>query len=142
MRKADYFPPTVAPKVSGCVAFRGEDHEEEARKKAQQAEQREYLLKQMEQNKMKKDLQKKQDLAYDNQRLAVNEQVNRNYEEFTRRNYEVAKQTMSHNLAQDQFRKETEHSKKMSDQEQDRSELAWTNATKLEASEKMMATMK
>ena len=44
MRKADYFPPTVEKNVSGCVAFTGEDHEEEDRKRAQAAEQRLYLL--------------------------------------------------------------------------------------------------
>ena len=34
MRKADYFAPTVKPEISGCLVFRGEDDEEEARKKA------------------------------------------------------------------------------------------------------------
>ena len=38
MRKADYFAPVVRPNVSGCVAFQGEDHEEEARKKAHNEE--------------------------------------------------------------------------------------------------------
>ena len=34
MRKADYFPDAIKPNISGCVAFRGEDHEEEDRKKS------------------------------------------------------------------------------------------------------------
>ena len=38
MRKADYFPDQVKGQSSGCVWFRGEDHEEEDRKKAQAAE--------------------------------------------------------------------------------------------------------
>ena len=51
MRKADYFTPTVNPCVSGAVAFQGEDHEEEERVRKQRAEQREYLMKQMEEKK-------------------------------------------------------------------------------------------
>ena len=78
MRKADYFPPTVEKNVSGCVAFTGEDHEEEDRKRAQAAEQRLYLLQQMEENRAKKELEKKQNMLYDKQRIAINDQVNRN----------------------------------------------------------------
>ena len=59
MRKADYFEPAVKPQVSGCVFFRGEDLEEEERKKAHQLEQKNYLLRQMEENKQKKDLEKR-----------------------------------------------------------------------------------
>ena len=59
MRKADYFEPAVKPQVSGCVFFRGEDHEEEERKKAHQLEQKNYLLRQMEENKQKKALEKR-----------------------------------------------------------------------------------
>ena len=59
MRKADYFAPTVAKNVSGCVAFRGEDYEEEDRKRSQAAEQKSYLLQQMEETKAKKALEKK-----------------------------------------------------------------------------------
>ena len=33
MRKADYFPDQVKSQSSGCVWFRGEDQEEEDRKK-------------------------------------------------------------------------------------------------------------
>ena len=53
MRKQDYFVPSVNPPpgTSGCTFFRGEDHEEEDRKRAQAAEQRHYLLQQMEENK-------------------------------------------------------------------------------------------
>jgi hypothetical protein len=59
MRKADYFPASVTTNSSGCVGFRGEDHEEEDRKRQQAAEQKAYLLQQMEENKAKKDLEKK-----------------------------------------------------------------------------------
>ena len=45
MRKADYFPEEVRAQSSGCVWFRGEDHEEEQRKKEQAAAQKQYLLK-------------------------------------------------------------------------------------------------
>jgi len=38
MRKADYFPETVMPKVSGCVTFTGEDLGEDERVKRQRAE--------------------------------------------------------------------------------------------------------
>ena len=60
MRKADYFPASVTTNVSGCVAFRGEDHEEEDRKRQQNAEQKAYLLQQMEENRSKKELEKRQ----------------------------------------------------------------------------------
>ena len=82
MRKADYFRDGKVNHVSGCVAFRGEDHEEEDRKRQHIMEQREYLLKQMEENRAKKELEKNQNLLYDRQRQAVTDQVNRNQHEF------------------------------------------------------------
>ena len=89
MRKADYFEPAVKPQVSGCVFFRGEDLEEEQRKKQHQAEQKAYLLRQMEENKQKKELEAKQNSMYDMQRLAVADQVGINHREFTQRNLAV-----------------------------------------------------
>jgi len=44
----------------------------------------------MEENKQKKELERKQNLLYDNQRLAVNEQVNRNEDEYRKRCLAVA----------------------------------------------------
>tara|TARA_B110001450_G_C17384504_1_gene385081 strand:- start:295 stop:516 length:222 start_codon:yes stop_codon:yes gene_type:complete len=73
MRKADYFPDQVKSQSSGCVWFRGEDDEEESRKKQQAAAQKSYLLKQMEENQAKKELEKKQNKLYDDQRIAINE---------------------------------------------------------------------
>ena len=71
MRKADYFKEAVIPQSSGCLVFRGEDDEEERRKKAHQMEQREYLQRQIEEKRQKKEIEKKQDWLYDQQRLAI-----------------------------------------------------------------------
>ena len=63
MRKADYHrPDIVEAKTSGCTFFRGEDHSYEERQKAHMQEQKLALLMQMEENKAKKALTKKQDL--------------------------------------------------------------------------------
>ena len=79
MRKADYFAPTVKADVSGCTFFRGEDHEEEDRKRAHQQEQREYLMRQMEENKHKKNFNHKTDMMYDTQRMVMTRQVDFNH---------------------------------------------------------------
>ena len=63
---------------------------------------------QMEENKQKKELERKQNLLYDNQRLAVNEQVNRNEEEYQKRCLAVAMQTQEENIQRDQMRKDVE----------------------------------
>ena len=90
MRKADYFNPHVQANsvlnVSGCVHFTGEDHEENNRVKSQIEEHKEFLLKQIKENKEKKALEKNVDLVFDQQRIAVNDQVNRNQREFEQRN--------------------------------------------------------
>ena len=135
MRKADYFPPSVTTNVSGCVGFRGEDHEEEDRKRQQAAEQRAYLLQQMEENKAKKELEKKQNLMYDKQRVAINEQVNRNQHTFVKENYEMSRRMLEENLERDQMRKTTEYNQKMSERQRDIDDLAMTNATRLDFSE-------
>ena len=91
MRKADYHrPDIVEPKTSGCTFFRGEDHGYEARQKAHQKEQQLALLMQMEENKAKKELEKKQNMLYDAQRLAVADAVNKNNEDFQLRNRAVS----------------------------------------------------
>ena len=71
MRKAEYFACTTPQQPSGAQYFTGEDKDEENRKRAHQKEQREYLFRQMEENKQKKALEKKQDALYDQQRLAI-----------------------------------------------------------------------
>ena len=90
MRKADYYPPHVRKDCSGCTTFQGEDHENENRKKAHQAEQKAWLIQQMEEKKQFIAMKKQQDMLYDKQRLAVNEAVNRNQHEFNMRNIAVA----------------------------------------------------
>ena len=90
---------------------------------------------QMEENKAKKELEKKQNMLYDAQRVAVAEQVNKNNMEFQLRNRAVAQQMQDENIDRDQMRKTTELNKKLSEQEQDTQELAWTNATELTRSE-------
>lgn len=77
MRKADqhqglstfsvcqYGPAHVRKDVSGCTTFQGEDDGAEARKKAQAAEQKAYLLKQIEEKKQKKAMVRAQDMQYD-----------------------------------------------------------------------------
>ena len=52
----------------------------------------------MEENKQKKELERKQNMLYDNQRLAVNEQVNRNEDEYRKRCLAVAMQTQEENI--------------------------------------------
>ena len=55
----------VRKDLSGCTSFQGEDHTEEDRKKAQAAEQKAFLLKQIEEKKQKKAMIRAQDLQYD-----------------------------------------------------------------------------
>ena len=74
-------------------------------------------------------------MLYDKQRLAVMDEVNRNNYEFQKRNYEVTKATLNENAQRDRFRRDTEHEARMEDQQRDKDELAWTNATKLHYSE-------
>ena len=131
MRKADYFPASVTTNVSGCVGFRGEDHEEEDRKRSQAAEQRAYLLQQMEENQAKKDLEKRQNMMYDKQRVAINEEVNRNQHGFERNNYEMTRRMLQENQERDQMRKTNELNHKLSEQQRDADDLAMTNATQL-----------
>lgn len=89
----------------------------------------------MEENKAKKELEKKQNMLYDAQRVAVAEQVNKNNIEFQLRNRAVAQQMQDENIDRDQMRKTNELNKKLSEQEQDKQELAWTNSTELTRSE-------
>lgn len=95
---------------------------------------------QMEENKAKKALEKKQDMLYDAQRLAVTDQVNKNNIEFQLRNRAVDQQMMDTNTDRDNMRKTNEYNAKMSDQAQDQKELAWTNATELTRSEDPMSS--
>lgn len=95
---------------------------------------------QMEENKAKKALEKKQDMLYDAQRLAVTDQVNKNNIEFQLRNRAVDQQMMDTNIDRDNMRKTNEYNAKMSDQAQDQKELAWTNATELTRSEDPMSS--
>ena len=91
---------------------------------------------QMEENKQKKELEKKQNKLYDNQRLAINEQVNRNEDEFTKRNLAVSLQTQEENIQRDQMRKTNERDNKQAEMSRDQQELAWTNSTQLRYTEK------
>ena len=59
----------------------------------------------------------------------MTDQVNKNNIEFQLRNRAVAQQTMDINLDRDAMRKENELTVKLTDQERDKQELAWTNAT-------------
>ena len=61
-------------------------------------------------------MERKQDMLYDAQRLAVTAQVNKNATEFQLRNLAVAQQTMDINNARDNMRKNNEHDAKMADQ--------------------------
>ena len=77
MRKADqhqglptfavcqYQPAHLRPDASGCTNFQGEDHGELDRKKSMYAEQKAYLLKQMDEKKQKKAMLREQDLNFD-----------------------------------------------------------------------------
>ena len=131
MRKADYFTPTVMKNSSGAQAFTGEDHEEEERLKRQRAEQREYLMKQMEEKKQKKAIEKRQDFLYDQQRLAITIQVDKNQQEFEQRNIIMSLSMQDQNQKLDAERKQRENEKRQAELARDREELAWTNATKL-----------
>ena len=135
MRKAEYHGDALTTNVSGCVTFKGEDHPEEDRKRAHQAQQREYLLRQMEEKKQKKEMEKKMDMLYDKQRIAVMEEVNRNQHQFAMQNLAVAQKQMDDNLQNDADRKQREHDWKMADQARDRAEVAWNNATELRKTE-------
>ena len=53
---------------------------------------------QIEENKAKKDLEKKQNMLYDSQRIAVADQVNKNNMEFQLRNRAVAQQMQDENI--------------------------------------------
>ena len=75
MRKADYHGHPLEKNVSGCCVFTGEDRAEEDRVRKQRDEQRAYLMKQMEEKKQKKDMEKKQDFLYDQQRMAITRAV-------------------------------------------------------------------
>jgi hypothetical protein len=57
-----YQHPADRPNISGCTFFDGEDHSEENRRKKAQQENREYLMRQMEEKKMKKELQRTADM--------------------------------------------------------------------------------
>ena len=98
MRKADYFPPTVEKNISGCTFFRGEDDDELARKHRHAHEQKMNLLRQMEENKQRKEMEKRNDYLYDMQRLAVTDAVNKNHYEFKMRNLAVAQKAMDENI--------------------------------------------
>ena len=98
MRKAEYHGDALRKDISGCVTFAGEDHPEDARRKAHVAEQREYLLKQIEEKKQKKEMEKKMDMLYDKQRLAVMDEVNRNQHQFAMQNLAVSQKQMDDNL--------------------------------------------
>lgn len=56
-----YKHPSERPNLSGCTYFDGEDNGEEMRRRKAQMENREYLMKQMEEKKMKKELQRTAD---------------------------------------------------------------------------------
>ena len=93
MRKADYLPQPVRGDSSGLTFFDGEDHDELDRKRRFQEEQRAYLLMQMEQNKQKKELEHKQNMLYDKQRLAVMDQTNENNRTFQEQNLFMSRAT-------------------------------------------------
>ena len=136
MRKADqhqgvYYAAHVRKDVSGCTTFQGEDHDDHERKKRQQAEQREYLNQQMEEKKQKHAMIKRQDELYDKQRLAVTEAVSKNHHEFVQSNKLAAQNMQSINQVMHGERKTREQLWKQNDQETDKRELAWTNATEL-----------
>ena len=126
-----YYPAHVRKDASGCTSFQGEDPDAEDRKKKQAAEQREYLSKQIEEKKQKKAMSRAQDMAFDHQRVAVANAVNRNHDEFGLRNLAVAQQCMDENVELDRLRKEREAAKKAAEKAQDEEELAFTNATEL-----------
>ena len=52
----------------------------------------------MEENKAKKELEARQNKLYDDQRIAINEQVNRNHRKFVEENFAVARDTLNNNL--------------------------------------------
>ena len=85
----------------------------------------------MEEKKQKKEMEKKMDMLYDKQRLAIADQVNRNNVTFQLQNLAVAQKTMDENLQNDADRKQRELEKKLADQARDRAELDWTNRTEL-----------
>ena len=64
------------------------------------------------------------------------EATDRNEREFADRNYFMTRSTMENNQQNDCDRKDRESTARMNDQEQDRQELAWTNATTLNYNEK------
>ena len=94
------------------------------------------MLKQIKENKEKRELEKHVDLIFDQQRIAVNDQVNRNQREFAQRNYDVAKNAQQFNKMHLDERRHNEMSAKLKDQSQDDFERDWTNSTQLKYSEK------
>ena len=129
MRKADYFQPEVKPQVSGCVEFRGEDRGEWDRIKDNQKSTRAALFMQMEENKQKAYLNKKQDWLFDQQRLAVANATEQNQHNHKGATFDVNKDMQQTNQLLDQERKQTEKENREAEIARDRAELKWTNDT-------------
>ena len=57
-RQTKFLPTEIQHEASSAYTFVGEDHDFDARKKADMAANREYLLMQMEEKRQKKDMEK------------------------------------------------------------------------------------
>ncbi|CDW76902.1 UNKNOWN [Stylonychia lemnae] len=125
-----YKHPEDRPDLSGCTYFDGEDNGEEQRRRKLQQENREFLMKQMEEKKWKQDFEKKQDQMFDQQRLHFAKLQNQAAESYMQNQRDMTKAAMQTNVQINSYKNDFENKNKKDEQQQDRQENTWATQTR------------
>ena len=127
----NYTHPNERWNISGATFFDGEDQNEEQRRFANQKLQKEWLVQQMEEKKRAQEIQRQQDMLYDQKRLHFKDLEDSARDQYFAQNRAVATGGSQNNCQLNAHKKDMERSKKNHEQADDQSKLTYVNNSTL-----------